>query len=141
MLLSNKPKPNRELGLFGETRDLLKMDTPSGDGFTVFMAADSGNVPCKEEEREAFLAHRRLYELDQYYGSIKDYTFRTEFLELSIEEVKAWRVFNRNGKMTEEENQLFEQLKSKVSAFKNLTINFGSSIKKLKLSQTDKEPL
>jgi len=87
---------------------------PFGDGCTVFMAAESGNVPCTEDEREAFLAYQRLYEIDQYYESIKDYTFQTDFLELSVEEVKAWRLFNKNGKMTNEENRLFEQLKSRL---------------------------
>ncbi len=54
-----------------------------GDGFQVFVAADDGTISGTKEEREAKLAERRLFEIDQYYHFIEKHTFKTIILDLS----------------------------------------------------------
>lgn len=62
----------------------------------------------------AFLANRRLFEIDQYYESIKDYTFRTTFVPIELDEARAWRKDLRGAKLNQEETILFKNLKAKV---------------------------
>jgi hypothetical protein len=53
------------------------------DGVSVFIAADDGTLSGTKDEREAKLAERRLFEIDQYYHLIEPYTFKTVFIDIS----------------------------------------------------------
>ena len=57
------------------------------------------------------LAERRKFEIDQYYESLKKFTFETKFVDLTEEEVKAWRTFNRGGTMTDDEQKKLDAIK------------------------------
>jgi len=89
----------------------------SRSGIHALMTADDGSLPgnVTEENREAFLASRRLFEIDQYYESIKDFTFRTTFVQVEEEEAKAWRKDLRGALLSEEETVLLNSLKTKLS--------------------------
>jgi hypothetical protein len=84
------------------------------DGATVFIQADDGTFHGPPEERAKLIAMRLQFELDQYYPFIKDHTFRTEFVSISLEEAKAWREYNRGAKLTAEQTQLFEAMRGRL---------------------------
>eukprot|EP00026_Physarum_polycephalum_P011726 Phypoly_transcript_11967.p1 GENE.Phypoly_transcript_11967~~Phypoly_transcript_11967.p1 ORF type:complete len:362 (+),score=58.85 Phypoly_transcript_11967:36-1088(+) len=84
------------------------------DGVQVFIAADDGTLSGTKEEREAKLAERRLFEIDQYYHLIEPYTFKTVFIDISVEQGQAWRDFNRGAKLDEAQTKILEELKSNI---------------------------
>eukprot|EP01129_Flabellula_baltica_P014870 TRINITY_DN725_c0_g2_i1.p1 TRINITY_DN725_c0_g2~~TRINITY_DN725_c0_g2_i1.p1 ORF type:complete len:351 (-),score=83.32 TRINITY_DN725_c0_g2_i1:33-1031(-) len=67
-----------------------------------------------EEERQAILENRKLYEIDYYYDHIKDYTFETEFVAFSLEEAKVWRDYNRGAALDDESEALMMGLKERI---------------------------
>ena len=62
----------------------------------------------------AFLANRRQFEIDQYYESIKEHTFKTTFVPIEENEAKAWRKDLRGAQLNSEETILLNNLKEKV---------------------------
>eukprot|EP01125_Pyxidicula_operculata_P021152 TRINITY_DN8049_c0_g1_i1.p1 TRINITY_DN8049_c0_g1~~TRINITY_DN8049_c0_g1_i1.p1 ORF type:complete len:375 (-),score=73.03 TRINITY_DN8049_c0_g1_i1:15-1139(-) len=89
-----------------------------GDGVYVVITADSGELPhhLTEEEKVQYLSERRKFEMDQYYNKIAKHSFKTVFLELAVDEVKAWRQYNINGKLNEEESVLMNKFKDRVKS-------------------------
>jgi hypothetical protein len=93
------------------------------------MNADDGSLPCKEGEEEALLAYRRLFELDQYYHLLagtdqeedksssqgtNNKTFETRFVEVSMEECKAWREWNRGAALDSSQQRHIDALKTRL---------------------------
>lgn len=58
-------------------------------GATIFVSAEDGTLPGPEEEHEEVMKYRQQFELHQYYSSIKEFTFETVFLPLTVEEVRT----------------------------------------------------
>lgn len=56
-------------------------------GASILVWAEDGSLPGPEKDHEQVYKYRQQFELHEYYESIKDVTFTTTFLPLSVEEV------------------------------------------------------
>eukprot|EP00475_Leptophrys_vorax_P023699 TRINITY_DN32513_c0_g1_i1.p1 TRINITY_DN32513_c0_g1~~TRINITY_DN32513_c0_g1_i1.p1 ORF type:complete len:375 (+),score=101.55 TRINITY_DN32513_c0_g1_i1:25-1149(+) len=96
-----------------ETRAGAKEDkkkaAPSGG--SVLVTVDDGTLPCSDEQREEFLAYRRIFEIDQYFKYIEKHTFKTQFVELTLEEGRALRTRDDSeGHLTNVKRKLDEAI-------------------------------
>eukprot|EP01089_Gocevia_fonbrunei_P021003 TRINITY_DN7976_c0_g1_i1.p1 TRINITY_DN7976_c0_g1~~TRINITY_DN7976_c0_g1_i1.p1 ORF type:complete len:267 (+),score=35.49 TRINITY_DN7976_c0_g1_i1:240-1040(+) len=81
-----------------------------------FIPAEDGSLPCKPEEVEEVLNYRRKFELDQYYASIADLTFTTEFLCFTLEEAQVFAKISRGTSCSSSENKLISNLKKRLTS-------------------------
>jgi len=98
-----------------------------GDGAIIFIQSDDGTLPCKEEDTESFLQYRRQFEMDQYYDKLSKYTFKTRFVQLEVEETKAWREYNRGGKLDSIQEANLNSLKQKLENEISFFVKSGSN--------------
>jgi hypothetical protein len=92
-------------------------------GATVLVTSDDGTLPCSGEDAKALLLYRKQFEIDQYYASIATHTFYTQFVDITIDEVKAWREYNRGQTALSSEqqahfNSMSARLEASISAVK-----------------------
>ena len=55
------------------------------------MQAEDGTLPGKDEEKVAVLQRRSLFEMHRYYSFLQEDTFQTSFVDISIDQARAWR--------------------------------------------------
>ena len=64
-----------------------------GEGVYTIIAADDGSLPAKTDEaKQMMLKQRKMFEMDSYYKYIKNFTYRTEFISISLEQANALQV-------------------------------------------------
>lgn len=71
------------------------------EGCTTLMTADDGSLPVQNvEEARLMMEERHNFEIDRYYAQLRDYTFATRFVSVSVQQAEAWRKYNRGGRRT-----------------------------------------
>eukprot|EP00966_Prymnesium_polylepis_P249327 5764260-Prymnesium_polylepis.2 len=87
------------------------------DGATLFVTADDGMLPLRPGETAAeVLAQRRDLELHSYFSEIEPLTFQTRFVPIDIATTEAWRIDNRGGALSAQEQARLSTLRAQVSA-------------------------
>lgn len=68
------------------------------EGGTVLITTDDGSLPVQtEEEARQMMEERQTFEIDRYYDMLRDHTFATRFVPVSVLQAQAWRKYNRGG--------------------------------------------
>eukprot|EP01083_Nonionella_stella_P037419 101998_1 len=97
-----------------------------GDGVYTIIAADDGSLPVKsDEDKQAMLKQRKMFEMDSYYKYIMHHTYKTEFIPVSFAEANALRLYFRDT-LYQDKNA------DSIQHFSNLQANLNTAINKLK---------
>ena len=98
------------------------------DGAFLFRYADDGSLPLRPGETAAqVLAQRRDLELHEYYQDIESHTFATTFVPVDVATAEAWRIYNRGGALSADEQQRMETLKAEVERHIREVMTLGAS--------------
>ena len=100
----------------------------SMDGAFLFRYADDGSLPLRPGETAAqVLAQRRDLELHEYYQDIESHTFATTFVPVDVATAEAWRIYNRGGALSADEQQRMGTLKAEVERHIREVMTSGAS--------------
>ena len=70
----------------------------TGDGVHMVMVADDGGIPAKtDEEKREILLRRQNFEIHNYYPKIKELTYESEFVSISLNQAKQLRDYLIKG--------------------------------------------
>ena len=98
------------------------------DGAFLFRYADDGSLPLRPGETAAqVLAQRRDLELHEYYQDIESHTFATTFVPVDVATAEAWRIYNRGGALSADEQQRMGTLKAEVERHIREVMTSGAS--------------
>ena len=98
------------------------------DGAFLFRYADDGSLPLRPGETAAqVLAQRRDLELHEYYQDIESHTFATTFVPVDVATAEAWRIYNRGGALSADEQQRMTTLKAEVERHIREVMTSGAS--------------
>ena len=98
------------------------------DGAFLFRYADDGSLPLRPGETAAqVLAQRRDLELHEYYQDIESHTFATTFVPVDVATAEAWRIYNRGGALSADEQQRMGTLKAEVERHICEVMTLGAS--------------
>ena len=98
------------------------------DGAFLFRYADDGSLPLRPGETAAqVLAQRRELELHEYCQDIESHTFATTFVPVDVATAEAWRIYNRGGALSADEQQRMTTLKAEVERHIREVMTSGAS--------------
>ena len=77
--------------------------------YTTLLSVDTGEIPGKtDKEQIETLKSWYSCNLDEYYNDIRDYTFRSDFIDITADDAKLWLQYNRRKLVTNKEIQIFD---------------------------------
>lgn len=99
----------------------------AADGVYTVHTADDGSLPCSTEREALEMLQTHVdFSMDQYIDKIQPLTFRTTFVNVSVDEGRAWRDFNRAVALTAEHQHAMNALSSLLeSAIRQLNSHHG----------------
>ena len=100
------------------------------DGVYTVITADDGSLPVKTDEaKQKMLEQRKMFEMDSYYKYIEDFTYYTQFVNISFKQANALKLYLRGIEL---KNQEIEE-----KEFECLKENIKNAIEKIKFNIDD----
>ena len=91
-----------------------QLNEDKNDGCFTLIAADDGSLPVRtDEEKQAMLEQRKMFEMDSYHKYIQNQTYKTEFIPVSFEQAQALKSHFRG--MNANDNEHFIKLKESIN--------------------------
>ncbi|KAH3756685.1 cell division cycle protein 123-like [Pelomyxa schiedti] len=93
-------------------------------GVMLVLHGEDGVLHGDAEERKQTLLYRKLFEMDSYIHHLAGHTFRTSFIDVTLEEGIAWKLFNMGRSIS-------EMTSAQATAFQNLHTKLESAISEM----------
>ena len=86
----------------------------SESGTIAMVSCDDGELNGTPEQLRSRVNDLLDFGMHRYYDQIHDFMFPTRFIDLTREQAEAWRLYQRNAAMTEEQKATFDSLTKAV---------------------------
>eukprot|EP00485_Elphidium_margaritaceum_P021288 CAMPEP_0202718600 /NCGR_PEP_ID=MMETSP1385-20130828/123716_1 /ASSEMBLY_ACC=CAM_ASM_000861 /TAXON_ID=933848 /ORGANISM="Elphidium margaritaceum" /LENGTH=295 /DNA_ID=CAMNT_0049381403 /DNA_START=10 /DNA_END=893 /DNA_ORIENTATION=+ len=91
------------------------------DGVYSVIAADDGSLPAKtDEDKQAMLKQRKLFEMDSYFQYIEHHTYQTRFIPITISQAHSLKLYFSGKDLSlaqyKEQKSELEQLKTNIQS-------------------------